>query len=71
MSEFLRTSKCPICFARAIITEWLPGAGIDKRFRKFRCLDCRLEFYKLLSEKVIKKLNIPSVVEPELVSGAL
>lgn len=57
MGKVLLTRKCPECLDRGILTEWWPGPGQDSRMRQFICCKCGLEFYKILGEKVIDKLN--------------
>ena len=42
-----KTSKCPECGDKAVLSTWKPPRGLDQRFRQYICTDlhCRFVFY--------------------------
>ncbi|GAH95620.1 unnamed protein product [marine sediment metagenome] len=42
-----KTSKCPVCGGKSLLTTWLPPTGINQQFREYRCdnIACRNVFY--------------------------
>ncbi len=40
---------CPKCKGRSTLTLWIPPRGVDNNIRQFRCVKCKHEFYKIIT----------------------